>query len=223
MARTARFFLLLTLALCSPCLAIELSQDFDSGSLNVAQSTVSGTTVNLVGRKTWTSSPYASYYRWVYFEASGVQGLTPTFNISNTYFLGSLGGHRYVYSYDRENWQFFDHGTIASSTYRFYNNTPFTQDDVYIAYSLPYPLSRTEEHMSRVAASPFVAPTASDLGGLVIGHSGGGIDDLGRTISPHDLYGYTISDPAATGEKFKVMLAGEIILARRWAITRWRG
>ena len=62
--------------------------------------------------------------------------------------------------------------------------------------------------MSRVAASPFVAPTASDLGGLVIGQSAGGIDDLGRTISPNDLYGYAISDPAAGGEKLKVVLAG---------------
>ena len=82
MTRTARCVLLLTLLLCSPCLAIELSQDFDSGSLDVAQSTVSGTTVNLVGRRTWTLSGYASTYRWVYFKASGVEGLAPTFNIS---------------------------------------------------------------------------------------------------------------------------------------------
>jgi ribosomal protein L25 (general stress protein Ctc) len=38
---------------------------------------VTGATVNLVGRKTWTDSSYKNYYRWVYFKASGVAGIQP--------------------------------------------------------------------------------------------------------------------------------------------------
>ncbi|MBN1911203.1 MAG: PEP-CTERM sorting domain-containing protein [Pirellulales bacterium] len=192
---------------------ITLSQDFDSGSLDVAASSVSGNTVSLVGRKTWTQTTpfnYSKYYRWVYFKASDVQGLTPTFQISSSAFLGDLSDHRYVYSYDQENWSFFDQGQVNTTTakYVFGNTTAFAQDEVYIAYSLPYPVTRTIEHIARVAMSPFVSPTTSGTAGLVIGQSAGGTDDTGRTVSPHDLYGYKITDPSATGPKFKVLLAG---------------
>jgi hypothetical protein len=211
MLRASRFAPLLILLLASTGMAgvaISLSQDFDSGSLDVAHSTAVDTTVNLVGRTTWPSGIYGSYYRWVYFKASGVTGVTPQFNIDSGSFLGGLGQHRYVYSYDQTNWQFFDRGYISGSSYRFQNNSPFTQNEVYVAYSLPYPLWRTDQHMARVAASPFVSPTASGSAGLVIGRSAGGIDDTGRTVSPHDIYGYRITDPAVSGGKLKVMLAG---------------
>ena len=186
---------------------IGLSQDFDSGSLDVASSTVLGTTVHLVGRNTWTASSYANRCRWVYFRASDVAGLTPDFRISATAFLDSLADHRFVYSYDRTNWQFFDTGLVSSDVYSFGNHGPFTQDDVYVAYSLPYPVSRTRNYVNSIAASPYVLPTASGGGNLVIGQSAGGVDDSGRTILPHDLVGLKITNPAATGPKTKVLLA----------------
>jgi hypothetical protein len=199
----------LSLVCCSQSTAtIELSQDFDSGSLNVAASSVNGTTVNLVGRKTWTHQSYSICYRWVYFKASDVVGLQPRFFISKHHFLGDLRDHRYVWSYDRSDWHFFDNGDAGARDYMFSNNSPFTQNEVYVAYSLPYPVSRTEQYVGSIGSSPFVSPTASDLGGFVVGRSAGGIDDTGRTINPHDLYGFTITDPAATGDKIKVLLAG---------------
>jgi len=200
--------LLILALLTSPAEAIQLSQDFDSGSLDVPASTISGLDVNLVGRKNWTQAGYNYRYRWFYFRASDVAGLSPTFSISTWYFLGDLPGHRFVYSYDQENWSFFDYGVISSSTYQFYNAAAFTENDVYIAYSLPYPFLRTQEHMARVAASPFVSPTASGGGSLIVGRSAGGVDDSGRPVEAHDLYGYRITDATAMGPKRKVVLAG---------------
>ena len=211
MLRAARFAPLLILLLASSGMAgvaISLSQDFDSGSLDVVHSTTTDTTVNLVGRKTWTDFGYQNYYRWVYFKASGVNGVAPQFNIDSLSFLGSLGQHRYVYSYDQTNWQFFDSGYFSGNSYRFGNSSPFTQNEVYVAYSLPYPLWRTDQHMARVATSRFVSSTASGSSNLVIGRSAGGVDDSGRTVSPHDIYGYRITDSAASGSKLKVMLTG---------------
>ncbi|HBO43409.1 MAG TPA: hypothetical protein DD670_05660, partial [Planctomycetaceae bacterium] len=77
-----------------------------------------------------------------------------------------------------------------------------------MAYSLPYPLARTHEHMVIVAASPFVQSTTSGNGGLVVGRTAGGRDDLGRTIAPNDLYGYKIADVDAPGKKAKILLSG---------------
>jgi len=200
--------LLALLALVRPAGAIVLSQDFDSGSLNVAASTVDGSAVHLVGRRTWTQSGYSTDYRWVYFKASGVAGLRPDFDISRSKFLGNLRDHRYLYSYDQTEWHYFDYGHAATEAYYFHNNQPFTQDEVYIAYSLPYPLSRTQAHVAAVAQSPFVAPTISGGDGFVVGRTAGGKDDLDRIIAPNDLYGFKINDPSSSHEKKKVLLAG---------------
>ncbi|MBN2022278.1 MAG: hypothetical protein JW809_05745 [Pirellulales bacterium] len=210
MTRRWGFWLVVIGALAAPAEAIELSQDFDSGSLDVAATTIVGGNVRLVGRKNWTDPVYANYFRWIYFRASDVNGQKPKFTISPSSCLADLWTHRFVYSYDQTEWRFFDYGGVNSSTglYTFYNFTSFDHDDVYVAYSLPYPLSRTEEHVARVAASPFVAPTASGGGGLVVGRSAGGVDDCGRAVEEHDLFGYRITDPAATGAKQKVVLAG---------------
>ena len=190
---------------------ISLTQDFDSGSLNVAASTVAGNTVNLVGRNTW--SVYPSDYRWVYFNASGVSGQTPTFNISSSDYLDgsfALQGHRYVYSYDQQNWNFFDNGTVSGGTYTFGNNGAFTQDDVYVAFGLPYEVWRTQQHTSSVAASPFTHATVSGNGGYVIGQSAGGVDDVGRIVPPQDLLAYQVTDAGFAptgGAKRKIVLA----------------
>lgn len=185
---------------------ITLSQDFDSGSLDVNASTVNENTVQLVGRKTWTAR---NFYRWIYFKASGVAGQQPNFQIasSRSQFAGDLENYHYLYSYDQTEWHYFDYCHDNSSTYFFHNNQPFTQDEVYVAYSLPYPLSRTHAHMAAVAQSPFVSPTLTGGDNLIIGRSAGGTDDLGRTISPNDLYGFKITDPNTSGTKTKVLLA----------------
>ncbi len=187
--------------------AITFSQDFDSGSLNVAATTVVGSTVQLVPRYTWTDPFYADAYRWVYFQASQVQGLTPQFRIDSGDFLGSLTNHRYLYSYDQATWSTFDNATFNGGDYVFGNNQPFSQDSVYVAYGLPYPVERTTSKVNGWRASPFVSPTASARASLVLGQSAGGVDDVGRMVPPQDLYGFHITDPTAVGAKAKILLA----------------
>lgn len=187
---------------------IVLSQDFDSGSLNVALSTVNGNQINLVGRKTWTANYYKNYYRWFYFNATGVEGQEPTFSLNKSQFLGDLSDHVFVYSYDQVNWQYFDNATITSNTYSFSNDTSFSQDSVYVAYNFPYPVSRLENYVASIQSSPYVSPTNSSSVDLILGQSAGGVDDLGRTIDPQNIYAFKITDPTISEEKQKVMLVG---------------
>lgn len=182
---------------------IVLEYDFDHGALDLANTTISDTQITLGPR----DDIYVS--RWIYCKASGILGLNPEFRISNDYAAGySLGnGHRYVYSYDQQTWQFFDNGENSGGFYRFSNNTPFDQDVVWLAYGLPYPLSATDDHVALVKTSPWVSPTLSADANLVIGQSNDGtLTDLGRPVPQHDMYGYRISDASAVGPKTVVVL-----------------
>lgn len=189
---------------------IILNGDFDHGSLDEANSLVSGLQVQLAGRDNFNPGDW----KWLYFSADNVNGLKPTFRIDDDFATGgsNLENHEMVYSYDQENWFFFDNNSrIASQDlYTFSNDSAFTQNQVFIAYGLPYSNSRVTSHTAQIASSPYVTPTASGNSSLVIGQSPGGTDDLGRTISPQDIYAYKITDSAATSPKKKIALLGGV-------------
>lgn len=184
---------------------IQLEWDFDHGALNESTTTITDTVVTLGAR----TDIFAS--RWIYVRASGVLGLNPEFRISNSTIAGSTlnNVHRYVYSYDQENWQFFDNGENSGGFYRFSNNAPFTSDVVWLAYGLPYPWAATEAHMDKVAASPWVSPTPSADPNFVLGLSNDGtLTDLGRPVPRLPVYGYLISDPTPGPREVVVITTG---------------
>lgn len=207
-------------AACFPCLAaIMLDAEFDSGSLCLVASSacddagiassVSGNTVSLVGRDNFNNSQW----KWVYFRASGVSGQLVNFEIGDDFSVGnsSLLGHKFVYSYDQQNWSFFDNNQLIPSQDKFVfsNDAAFTADQVYVAYGLPYPYQRTVNHTASLALNPWVAPTPSANPALVVGNSPGGIDDIGRAIAPRNLYGFRITDAdSLIGKKTIVLASG---------------
>jgi Zinc carboxypeptidase len=171
--------------------AITLDANFDHGSLK--SYSTSGSTVNLVGRDNYYGG---GKWRWVYFKASGVNGQTPDFKISTNFAGGSsaIANHNFRYSLDNENWLPFDNSGISGGTFNFSNNTPFNQNDVWVAHSIPYSYGRAASQVAQYKLSPYVSPTISSNANLVIGQSPGGTDDLGRTIAPRDLWGFKLTD-----------------------------
>ncbi|MEN1678662.1 MAG: M14 family zinc carboxypeptidase [Planctomycetota bacterium] len=189
---------------------ITLSANFDHASLDLSGSSVNGGLIQLAGRDNFNPGQW----KWVYFAADGVIGQQPVFRIDDNFVTGgsNLDTHAMVYSYDNEQWSFFDNNNrnASADTFTFSNDTPFTEDRVFVAYALPYPFARARDHTASLISSPWVSPTASGNSQLVIGKSPGGIDELFRSIPPLDLYGYRVTDPSATGPKAKVVLAGGI-------------
>jgi hypothetical protein len=182
---------------------IQLEWDFDHGALDAPATTITDSLITLGPRQ----DIYVS--RWIHCRATGMLGLNPEFRISNAHPAGSSLGsaHRYVYSYDQVNWFFFDNGINDGSYYRFSNNTPFTQDELWFAYGLPYPWAATVAHTATVANSPWVSPTPSADANLVVGFSNDGtLTDLGRPVPQLPIYGYLISDASAPGPKTVVVL-----------------
>jgi hypothetical protein len=112
-----------------------------------------------------------------------------------------------VYSYDQTNWQIFENNVrdYGAQTFTFFNDSAFTENAVYVAYGQPYPYQRTVDHTNALAPSPWVSPTTSGGGDLIIGQSPGGTDDIGRSIAPKNLFGYKITDPNYTGPKKKIV------------------
>ena len=207
--------------------AITLDANFDSGSLK--SYSLSGNTVNLVGRDNYYGG---GSWRWLYFKASGVQNTTPTFSIRGDLFAGDgtpgpheLSEHEMVYSYDGSNWSFFDNNALtptpptppaslpAPTLFNFSNNSPFTQNNVYVAYALAYSYSKSVQHSQTVIASPWAAPTASGNASGIIGQSPTGTDDLGRAVPALDMYAYRITNPATdspTVAKRKLMISSSL-------------
>jgi len=190
---------------------LSLAADFDHASLASWSLTPSG--AELVARDNYYGN---GRWRWVYFQASGVESTTPTFTISSNFAGDSTPGlheleeHEFVYSYDQENWSFFDNNTLGNSDFTFSNSTPFTSDEVYIAYAIPYSYGRSVTHTQAVLASPWATPTASGDAAGVIGNSAAGTDDLGRAVPELDLYGYRITNPATDSpsiDKRKVVIS----------------
>jgi hypothetical protein len=195
---------------------ITLDANFDSGNAcltpNPASacddtgvySTVSGNAVTLTGRDNFNNNTW----KWLYFRANGVNGQQVQFEIGDDFATGgsSLNNHRMMYSYDQVNWVFFDNNARAAGTFSFSNNAAFDQNSVYVAYGAPYPYQRVVNHTNSIATSPWVTPTASGNGSLVVGQSPGGTDDIGRTVTPKNLYGYKITDSNYAGPKQMIVL-----------------
>lgn len=201
-----------------------LDASYDSASLK--SFSVSGNTIYLVGRDNYYGS---SKWRWLNFKASGVLNSIPTFSIRGDLFAGDatpgpheLSEHEMVYSYDNINWMFFDNNALspppptppaslpAPTLYNFSNNTPFTQNDVYVAYALAYPYSKMVAHTQTVLASSWAKPTASGNASGIIGQSPTGTDDLGRAVPALNMYAYRITNPATdspTTAKHKIMIS----------------
>ncbi|MCC6494180.1 MAG: hypothetical protein IT424_14295 [Pirellulales bacterium] len=199
--------------------AVALDANFDSGSLQ--SYSVVRDTINLVGRDSYAGSGYNlgdDHWRWLYFKASGVQGRNLTFSIRGE-FAGDgsccddpsietdheLYDHEMVYSYDGVNWNFFPNANNTLSTadpnpandlFTFTLNAPFAADEVYVAYAIPYPYSRSVDHSQAVLATPWAAPTASGNAAGVIGQAPAGVDELGRNHPARDLFAYRITNPA---------------------------
>ncbi len=146
-------------SLTIPVFAIELHADFDHASLDVANSSTIGANVQLVGR----DNHNPGNWKWLYFSAIDVLGQTPTFVIGDNFETGSssLLGHKMVYSYDQQTWHFFENNVLdtASDAFTFWNDSPYTEPEVFVAYGLPYPLERVASHTSGIATSPWVSPT----------------------------------------------------------------
>ncbi|WP_428307299.1 M14 family zinc carboxypeptidase [Lacipirellula sp.] len=210
---------------------ITIDANFDSGSLK--SYSVTRAAINLVGRDSYAFGQHplgGDHWRWMYFKATGVLNTNPTFSVAgefggdNTDYPPTLANHELadhemVYSYDGVNWEFFPHanntlqnigdGNSSNDLFTFNLGSNFTQNDVYVAYAIPYTYARSTAHAQKVIASPWATPTASGNANGVIGQSPAGVDDIGRSIPALDLYAYRITNPATDSAtpKHRVMIA----------------
>ncbi|MEN0112146.1 MAG: M14-type cytosolic carboxypeptidase, partial [Planctomycetota bacterium] len=194
---------------------LSLTGNFDHGALE--SWTGNPNAITVVGRE---NHPTTGGWRWLYFEATGLGGAQTVFNINQAFAGGNsaLNNHRMVYSYDNENWLFFDNGQRSGNNYTFSNNSAFTSDTVWVAYAQPYSYGMSAAHTAEVLATPWAMPTASGDARGVIGETPLAVDDLDRLIPSKEIYAYRITNPAtdSAAPKRKIVIttgmhSGEVL------------
>ncbi|MEO1497060.1 MAG: M14-type cytosolic carboxypeptidase [Planctomycetota bacterium] len=194
---------------------LSLTGNFDHGALQSWSGDLNNVTV--VGRE---NHPTTSGWRWLYFEATGIDGAQPVFNINQGFAGGNaaLTNHQMVYSYDNQTWNFFDNNQRFGNNYVFSNSTPFTGDTVWVAYAQPYSYAMSAQHTAEVLATPWAIPTVSGDANGVIGETPIAVDDLNRLIPAKDIFAYRITNPAtdSASPKRKIVIttgmhSGEVL------------
>lgn len=187
---------------------IHLEADFDNGSL--ASFEVNEDRVLLKGRSNHHADK--EEWKWVYFKASGIKGQDLVFEIPNSFEPGSsrLDRHKFWYSYDGQTWKEFEyhHHDREKKIFVFSKRSPFEEDLVHVAFSIPYPLSRIRRLVDRMKSAGVIQPSASCVKGLSLGLSPGGIDDIGRQTPRSPLYAFETKRLGNDGISTAVILGG---------------
>jgi len=189
---------------------ISFYQDFDGGSLNVAETRVE----NPEGSEpviTLASRVLPSRNRWYTFDLIGAEGKRPIFRapLAGRGRGSHVDGYQYYFSMDGgKTYSFFPPGKRddKGEFFVFQPDDAFTQETIRISYSIPYPVARTAAHTRRVGKSRWVSATPSANADFVIAYTpgtaeGGYTDELGREIPPLELLGYQITDPSVPADE----------------------
>jgi hypothetical protein len=187
------FVLFLNISCSSP--DINLSQDFDHGSLGDMKETspgyFKGKTAHWLKR-----DGIGDQYYWFYFRADHVTGKTLSIELQDL--IGVYRGNPHlvytdhtqpVFSYDRENWERITDVSYDSASHTFIFSESFQQDSVWIAYAHPYPWSRLEQLTGKIRDQEYVS-----------------LENIAKTAEGREIRLVTITDPQAEAENKKTVL-----------------
>jgi len=129
---------------------IHLESNFDRGSLGpvriIGDSLIKGQTMHWIKR-----DMLGNQFYWFYFKLTGVEGKEMAFEFDNMqgtyrgkYHRTMHGILKPVVSYDQETWDRIIDTHFDAETKTFYFRHQFTEDEAWVAYAHPYPLSRGE-------------------------------------------------------------------------------
>jgi hypothetical protein len=93
-----------------------------------------------------------------------------------------------VFSYDREHWQRFTDCTFDLAARTFKMRQIFSEDTVWVAYTIPYTFSRLEGLLKEIETNPAVT-----------------VETLGRSAEARPLYLVTVAEPGTDSQKQPVV------------------
>ena len=177
------FLVLITLIISCSSPSIQLSYDFDRGSLgNVIEE---GSGYFKGNTRHWLKrDSIGDQYYWFYFKADHIKDKTVTFELNELIGVYRENPHivytdytQPVYSYNQENWERIRNVKYDSASYTFQFSQHFDQEPVWIAYAHPYPTSRLNTLIDNISTSEFVT-----------------IEDIARTKEGRSIFLVNITD-----------------------------
>jgi hypothetical protein len=156
------FFLLAILVYSCTESSIELSSDFDRGSLGdlveERPGYFKGNTIHWLKRDS-----IGDQYYWFYFKADNIKDKALNFELNDL--IGVYRGTPHlvytdytqpVYSYDQKNWKRIRNVKYDSASHTFQFSEQFDNEPVWVAYAHPYPTSRLQSVLEKIKTSEFV-------------------------------------------------------------------
>jgi hypothetical protein len=174
----------------------------DRGTVDLVNSSVTpnGSTPTVFVRNRWFADNSGGA-RMSFFHVTGVNGLTPVFDVDRSNMENSSATNKFLWSYtgERDSWQEFTTTTRVTSpnVYRSSNSTAFNQDTVYVSMNYPWRISYTLPWIQSLESSGFIGYAPS--GGTAYlfetrtATTNGSTAGVGDVIPAQPLYSFKIS------------------------------
>lgn len=204
-------------------MALSIDEPIDSGSVDVASSTVDdgASLITIQPRLSWfNSTAERAIWWWFYFTISGATGRQPTIDLldanSTDHFNGTPDNlcRQACWAYDLNGpWYDFSSVTYPTSPdrIRLAHNEAFTEDVVHVAHYPVYTWARAEAAVATWALSPYVSNTTSSNSSLVIFQQPSRVSGSragNRTCPAANLYGFEITDTSVVASKNRIVVVG---------------
>lgn len=194
----------------------------DRGTIDLANSSVTpnGTTPTISVKNRWFADN-SSGARATFFHVTGVNGMTPVFEVDRSNMENNNATQKFLWSYTGAlgSWQEFTTTTRVTSpnVYRSSNGSAFTQDTVYVSMQYPWRIGDTLTWIQSLESSGYVSYAPS--GGTSYqfetrsATTNGSTAGAGDVIPAQPLYSFKISNgssiaPDGEAKRKMVLVAG---------------
>lgn len=203
--------------------AVTIFNPVDRGTVNLSLSSVTpnGSTPTITIRNRFAGDVNAGGARLCFFSVSGVNGLTPVFDVERVNMENNIATAKFKWSYTGAmgSWTDFDTTTQVTTpnVYRSSNAAAFTQDTVYVAMNFPWRIAYTADWIATISGSAYVSEPPSSSGAGFVFHTrsattNGATAGVGDAIPAQPLYSLKISSgglaPDGTAKRKMVLMAG---------------
>lgn len=187
--------------------AVTIFNTADRGTVDLANSSVTpnGTTPTIFIRNRWFADN-SSGARASFFHVTGVNGMTPVFEVDRSNMELSNATNKFLWSYTGAlgSWQEFTTTTreTTPNVYRSSNASAFTQDTVYVSMQYPWRIGYTLPWIQSLESSGFISYAPSGAASYQFetrsATTNGSAAGVGDVIPAQPLYSFKISSGAGS-------------------------
>ncbi|MBK7565238.1 MAG: hypothetical protein IPI21_13705 [Propionivibrio sp.] len=199
----------------------DIHNSLDRGTVDLSNSSVTpnGSTPTIAVKNRWFADN-STGARLSFFHVTGVNGLTPVFDVDRSNMENSDASNKFLWSYtgDLGDWHEFGTTTKVSSpnVYRSQHGSAFTQDLVYVAMNYPWRVGYTLPWIESLESSGHIGYAPSGSGSYQFetrsATTNGSTSGVGDVVPAQPLYSFKIGSgglaPDGLAKRSVVLMGG---------------